>query len=315
MHRDAPRAFPITAVLIGLGALLLLVVGATTYSALALPGCVSCHDDTELVSATAEAPHADVACTSCHVGDAPGDRASFGFRQVFHMTVPLVSGEGRGWESVPDHRCVTCHDDVYDDVTGEGIRIAHLTCAEGSDCTDCHSATAHGAATTWVRTYDMDTCLDCHVSQNLTDCDLCHEGRRPDDRITTGVFSITHGPSWEQTHGMGDAANCTACHTAAACERCHGAGLPHEADFISEHSEIAQLDNAQCESCHEPRFCDDCHGLEMPHTDAFTRGHAEAAVTNEDLCRRCHADPDCTECHVTHVHPGGAIGTLREEGE
>lgn len=290
---------------------IVLALGAGLYAAAALPGCASCHDAPAFVEATAAGAHAATACHDCHVGVAPGDRLAFGFREVFHMVVPLVSGAGKGWETVPDGRCVFCHDiEAGGATTSGGIRIAHASCAVGSACTGCHSATAHGETVAWVRVYDMETCLACHVSEASTQCDLCHEGRLPANRVTSGVFAITHGADWQRTHGMGNSATCTVCHTAANCEKCHGVGLPHGLGFVSEHADYAASAGAQCAGCHETSFCSGCHGLDMPHPQAFIRGHAAEAVANEALCARCHAAPDCTECHETHVHPGGAVGGL-----
>lgn len=286
------------------------------YNAVALPGCVSCHDEGAFGAATRSAAHAGVDCASCHVPDSVTGRFAFGFRQAYHMTVPIVSGRGREWETVPDARCLACHEDVQSaTVSANGVRISHALCATDERCSDCHAATAHGGATTWARTYDMETCLGCHVSQGAAECDLCHDGRLPADRVTTGVFAITHGPQWESTHGMGDSATCIACHTAASCEKCHGVGLPHSVKYVERHAADAARPEARCGSCHETStFCDGCHGLPMPHPAGFTEGHAALAEADQRLCDRCHADPDCTRCHEMHVHPGGAIGTLEDGG-
>lgn len=283
-----------------------------TYVGVALPGCTACHSKGAFATATNAAPHAKVQCASCHVSSTATGRIAFAFEETFHMVLPIVSGKGREWAAVPNARCLSCHTDVESKVvTRGGIRIAHASCDVGSACTDCHSTTAHGTSTTWVRTYDMDTCLRCHVSQASTACDLCHTGdRRPADAVTTGVFAITHGPEWQKTHGMGDAATCVVCHTATTCEKCHGPGLPHEGKFIQTHPTYALAPGAKCEGCHEKRFCDDCHGLAMPHTAAFTAKHATSAAADRALCNRCHDASDCTICHEKHVHPGGAIGNF-----
>jgi hypothetical protein len=310
MQRVSPAARRVILWLIAVIPVSLALAGGV-YSAVALPGCAACHDEAAFVSGTRDSAHAAVDCSDCHVGKALGDRVAFGFREAYHMVLPIVGGQDRDWAQVPDSRCLACHEAIETDVTSaNGLRIAHVYCAASSQCSDCHSTTAHGSATSWVRVYDMETCLACHVSESSTQCDLCHEGRLPSSRVTSGVFAITHGPEWQQTHGMGNASTCTVCHTAATCEKCHGAGLPHARGFVREHAGFAASDAARCDTCHESRFCDDCHGLEMPHPKAFTRSHANAAAQDEALCLRCHADPDCTLCHETHVHPGGAIGTL-----
>jgi len=290
----------------------LLAVGM--YNAVALPGCESCHD-TALIEATQASAHASVDCAECHVSTGKADRLTFGYRQLLHMQLPLVEENGREWSAVPDDRCIRCHDEGLEGlINANGITISHEDCAVDAACTDCHSTTAHGDSMSWVRVYDMETCLECHVAEAATACDLCHEGESAADRITSGVFAVTHGADWRETHGMGNAANCVVCHTAAKCETCHGPGLPHEADFIDTHPAYSVLPTAQCLDCHEKTFCSDCHGLAMPHTNAFTRGHAKDAEADPELCQRCHIQTDCDTCHVKHIHPGGAIGTLEDSG-
>jgi hypothetical protein len=154
----------------------------------------------------------------------------------------------------------------------------------------------------------MNRCLVCHVKNEQIKCDLCHEGRPAASRIKSGSFSITHGPQWRTTHGLGDAATCMVCHTSADCFTCHGPGVPHEAKFIESHSAAATDKAAKCNGCHAQTFCDGCHGLQMPHGPQFTRDHAKTAAKNPALCKRCHAGKDCTGCHDKHVHPGGSVG-------
>ncbi len=289
-----------------------LLVATVSYFSIALPGCASCHDQAAFKSATAASAHANVPCVSCHVSRTVAGRVTYGFREAFHMVLPLWKGTGREWAAVPDERCLACHKKVLEGPsTVSGMRIDHSTCAVGSRCTDCHSATAHRDQISWVRTYDMDTCLECHVSKASTACDLCHvEGRRAADRITSGIFAVTHGADWQKTHGMGNSATCVVCHTAATCEKCHGPGLPHDAKFISTHTTYATAPGAKCDGCHEKSFCDGCHGLQMPHSTEFKRKHATEAAADRALCDRCHSAADCTTCHVKHVHPGGAIGNF-----
>jgi len=293
----------------------LLVVGtgvllAGAYGAASKPGCDSCHDGRAFLSATVTAPHAKVACASCHLDTGAGARLAFGLSHVTAVALP-ADDQGRDRAFVPDTRCVSCHSAVAKRVVASnGIKIAHATCTVDRTCTDCHSSVAHGTATSWVSGYDMETCLACHASKASTDCDACHEGRTRADRVTTGVFATTHGPEWKATHGMGNAATCSVCHTAASCGTCHGPGLPHQPEFLDEHAAVSARPEARCATCHEPAFCGDCHGLDMPHPKRFTRTHAKAAGSDSALCRRCHVSTDCTTCHEKHIHPGGAVGSL-----
>ncbi len=279
------------------------------------PQCAACHSGDAFLAATDAGAHGSLACGECHGSTRPLERAATGYRTLAHALSASLGGARGEFASVPDTRCLACHAAVDEGVvTAQGLRVDHIVCAEGSRCTDCHSPTAHGEATRWVRVYDMDTCLECHLTQASAECDTCHAGRPPAERVTSGVFAITHGPQWEQTHGMGNSATCSACHTAAACERCHGPGLPHDRDFMRVHAALSQTPEARCMDCHETRFCNECHGLDMPHPPAFVQGHAAESEENEALCRRCHVESDCVTCHVTHVHPGGAIGTLPPDG-
>ena len=258
-----PRRRIIWSVVAGI---VIVVLALGVYNAVVLPGCRSCHDRGGFRAATASAPHGNVDCRSCHVPVGTLNRAAFSLRQPFHMLVPRSGGTERDAAAVPDSRCLPCHEDVVDNVVeSNGIRIAHGSCAVGASCTDCHSATAHGRETSWVRAYDMDTCLTCHVANEQTECDLCHEGRRPENRIKSGTFAVTHGSQWQATHGMGDGATCTVCHQPADCVQCHGAGLPHEPGFVQTHAGYAKRSDERCANCHEPSFCDACHGMPMPH--------------------------------------------------
>jgi len=289
-----------------------LVLGAVVYYAIAQPGCVSCHGkNSEFREATAQSSHASVACVACHVGPSGLDRLGFGFRQLFHMVIPVTDGTGREWAAVDDMRCLVCHQQVNTRVvSSNGFRINHKTCASEARCTDCHSTVAHGTLGQWTRDYSMDGCLKCHSSLEPGKCDLCHDNKDREARIQTSVFAVTHGKEWRKTHGMGDSATCSVCHTPDKCFKCHGAGLPHGKDFLGQHSQVAVDPTAKCASCHDPSFCSDCHGLKMPHSKAFVLNHASSAKSDPAVCKRCHAGGDCTECHVRHIHPGGAIGKL-----
>lgn len=284
---------------------LLAILGA----GVVLPQCGLCHGGA-LTGATQSSAHRAVACASCHVGTGAA-RVSFAFQQVGHLAGGIVPAAVSGVAAVSDDRCLTCHATVEKKVTtANGLRINHSSCARGAKCTDCHSNTAHGTATKWPRTYNMDVCLHCHGSDpKLSKCDLCHASRKTSDRLTTGPWAVTHGPDWRKTHGMGDEFTCATCHPKGYCDKCHGPGLPHGPQFLGDHSTVATLPSAKCSSCHKPTFCDTCHGVTMPHPLDFIKTHSATVKTSGSVvCARCHSKVDCTRCHELHVHPGGAIG-------
>ena len=298
-------------VIIGLTSVALLlgvvVSVAISYTAAALSGCQTCHLAGTFAVETEASRHAGVACVDCHVDGSAAGRIAFATRELFHMVIPLVKTLDRSYAAVPSGRCATCHTEVESPgvLGARGLKIQHLTCIGDSACTDCHSATAHGGATRWLRLPQMEDCYRCHgVSNDVVDCDSCHAERRERQRVFDGPFRVTHGPEWRVTHGMGDMRSCSACHDEGKCGVCHGAGVPHGGAFLSRHAEYSTASDAQCTSCHRAQFCESCHAYPMPHDVAFITGHsAIVAADGEAGCLTCHVDADCAECHVSHVHP------------
>lgn len=289
------------------GALALIIVAAISYTAVALPGCESCHSTGEFAVETEASPHAKERCVSCHVDPSVTGRLSFATREIFHMIIPVVKDLDRSYAAVPAERCLSCHTDIR--IPGKqgsrGLFIDHVQCAPATECGECHSITAHGAATTWPRTPRMESCYSCHgVTNKVTSCDACHAPRREEQRVEAGTFRVTHGPEWETTHGMGEMKSCSACHEPEKCAKCHGAGVPHGGNFLDTHAQFSTAPEAQCTSCHLETFCTGCHAYPMPHDEAFTIGHSDIVdADGEDGCLTCHDKLDCTNCHESHVHP------------
>jgi hypothetical protein len=271
--------------------------------------CTSCHSRGAFGTQTEASAHAGVQCEKCHIAPGIVGRAVFTLKDPLHGYLTLSRKANRDAAAVADARCKSCHEEALKGavVEAKGIRVNHATCAVDAACTDCHSSVAHGSATPWIRSYNMDACLECHLTQGSTGCDTCHVGEQDIARVKS-AFTVTHGPNWKTAHAMGDIATCAVCHSSGDCADCHGAGVPHEADFIDAHSTYASESAARCATCHESSFCSDCHGTKMPHPASFTEGHAQSAAADQALCERCHDEADCTECHLKHVHPGGAVG-------
>jgi len=290
----------------------LLLVSALGFAGVGLAGptsCASCHDDGAFRTQTQASPHAAVECTSCHVGPGVLGQAVFALQRPLHRYVPLSPSAARDAAAVSDSRCEACHADALQGVSAAGgIRIKHTTCASALPCTECHSSTAHGSATKWLRSYDMEGCIECHAASKNTRCDLCHDGQPAAARVKSVAFAVTHGPNWQSTHGMGTATTCIVCHAVGDCAECHGTGVPHEAKYVEVHASDAVQGEARCASCHEDEFCTSCHGTVMPHPAGFTQRHMADAKQSE-LCARCHDESDCTGCHLKHVHPGGVTSS------
>jgi hypothetical protein len=291
------------------GAVVLLAI-AVGVTAVALPGCESCHWSGQFKADSIEQAHAKVACVRCHVKGDAGSRLSYAAYEILHMQLRIIPGKGRAGSQVSNSTCLSCHQAVNTRITQvKGLRIQHSKCAKGSMCTDCHSTTAHGASVKWQRTSHMEACLDCHVPNKVREaCTTCHGSEPPADALATGPWYVTHGPEWRTTHGMGDWNTCAACHAPDFCVKCHHIPLPHDVDFVRTHGATALTQRSDCTVCHQESFCKSCHGLEMPHPASFAPTHPDTVhAMGQSACLKCHVSTDCETCHVKHVHPGGVL--------
>lgn len=292
----------------------LLIAGSAAVTSLDST-CVRCHS----VHGTtlARTAHASVSCYGCHL-----DGGVWGFieqksSETFRMYPAslqgaALSGPGR---RVPRSTCIRCHESLPADILEKGgIRIRHDACAAPPEgCDTCHNTIAHAEAVRWPREPVMDQCVACHGQYGATvKCDACHAGKLQQARLTSGPWQVTHGPRWQQTHGMGDLSTCTACHEPSKCVKCHRTEIPHPADFFRTHGRQALNEDARCTQCHATKgWCTSCHGTEMPHKDGFLKTHSKSASSPSDkTCRRCHGEADCKNCHEAHTHPGNTQGTM-----
>lgn len=222
MSTGARRALAVAAVIFTF--VVAASIAAIGSVAVVLPGCERCHLTTEFATAFVDSTHAEIACVDCHVEDTFEGRFAFAVRQVFHMTIPVVPELDRSYAAVSTEICEKCHATMRDPgVAGlKGILINHELCSVGRECTQCHSAVAHGNATPWPRSYDMETCWSCHgLTNSSTECNTCHaDGRTPESVFADG-FEAVHPPGWREAHGMGEIRFCAACHVGATCSSCH----------------------------------------------------------------------------------------------
>lgn len=295
-----------------------------SYTAATLPGCTMCHiakgkaqgssaSETTKV-AMGYTPHKDIACVDCHVRKGFIPQVSFGIRETFSMIIPIINSDSFDSPNSYEPQCRGCHADLTATVENNGIRINHPLCATKDSCIACHKTTAHRTKDGPKGSYTMDGCYSCHDTiKTDKGCTLCHSDKGDRTLQTDSSWSVTHGPNWEKTHGMGNLSTCATCHKPETCEKCHGTGVPHTKTFFMLHGASAQDKNQNCISCHKPKFCKDCHnGFEMPHPVGFLQAHSSIAKNSKDAtCLYCHSSSDCTNCHAAHVHPGGAVGTSK----
>lgn len=295
------------------GLLVALVLGFAA-TVVALPGCSRCHNAADMTSQTQARAHAGIECIRCHAAAGVPHRITYAYNLILGQTLRVAPANGGPITAIPDGTCLSCHAEVLDKtVTADGLSILHSKCTKGRMCTDCHSDTAHGTAVKWVKTENMNQCLECHNADRVrADCDSCHAKKSEQDRIRSGEWAVTHGSNWRKTHGMGSLETCAACHPRDYCARCHGIRLPHDLNFIRSHPSQALAFRKDCAVCHGQPFCDSCHGMPMPHPDGFTPSHSKIVKQEgETKCARCHVQDDCQTCHVRHVHPGGATSAPR----
>lgn len=285
----------------------LALVGPTAFLVVAPVGCESCHASQRQGVLPESSTHAAVDCVACHVGVGLDERMTFAYYQMFGMVVPALSTHDTTISRISDAACVSCHQ-LSEVTQSNGLRVKHKECSEGANCVDCHSDVAHLGQVQWPTTYAMEDCLRCHgVREIARGCDACHVGKIERTLPTSGTFSLTHGPNWRRTHGMGAVSSCGACHAKGFCAKCHGAGVPHAPRFVGTHGPVALSSDADCLGCHAQTFCDGCHVYTMPHPPQFAREHRGLVATEGDeQCHVCHDQTDCSRCHELHVHPGGS---------
>lgn len=296
---------------------LVVAVGVLVAGVGSLPAaCGTCHAMRSYTSTLRSSPHKAVQCYSCHLPSGAWSWPAFKAREVLGMYPAAATGATvtAPAERVPTAACLACHAaELRETVSRGGLRIAHSFCAQGTGCDTCHATVAHGAATRWKRTPEMDACLACHIRRSATlACDGCHASRTQAAWLASAGWRSTHGATWAAEHGKGDLGLCRACHDNAFCTDCHGLTLPHPADFTNVHGGYAQVASARCGDCHDrAAFCDPCHGLAMPHADDYAKTHpATARGVRDARCARCHAQSACGACHKAHTHPTTTKGTL-----
>jgi hypothetical protein len=294
-----------------------------------VPSCAGCHE--VQAEKAIESPHFEqgVGCRSCHEGQGAWSRIAFNERVMYGMVLHVLPAR-QPVRAIQNDSCLSCHgqdagksveaenidreikaEDIDAGIiSSEGLRINHEYCAKDIRCSSCHGGIGHPFSTEWQPRYAMDSCVSCHETQTarqITDCEICHDGRMGKNRSSNSTFAVVHGPDWEQSHGAGDWNTCSPCHRNSMCARCHGDLVPHTGLIVTQHGAVASNSNNKCTTCHRnEQFCNDCHGIQMPHPSGFLKAHSQVTrERGEESCLKCHKRADCDTCHAGHVHPGG----------
>ncbi|HDP70037.1 MAG TPA: hypothetical protein ENN38_04415 [Actinobacteria bacterium] len=272
--------------------------------------CKSCHIMRCEIDSLKNSRHKDVLCLSCH--SKPG---ALGF--IAETLEGMQNGIAYFFKSyeepivatVTNESCLTCHKEIQEGLhINNAIRVSHKEfLSVGYKCADCHNTVAHGDSIAQPNLPHMDKCTGCHNNEDApTTCSICHVKRMKREIRALGPWAITHGPTWERTHGMGNLTTCIICHETEKCAKCH-TEMPHPESWPYVHGEKAKsvTKEDKCAGCHVESFCDDCHRVEMPHPQKFLPEHPDIVKKDGDkICYNCHIKGDCKLCHEKHIHPG-----------
>lgn len=306
-RRRISRRSALTTILIGIVVATVFLLTSTTFND---SGCIACHRP-----ATTSVSHGAMSCAECH--RASGLAGVLGLRlRVVSMLLGAPFGGAPPSVAVDSSRCLRCHSNVLTKtVSRRGVIMSHREPNDaGVACIECHGDGIHGGTRESAGRSEMSACLRCHVvSATSADCDTCHvPGVTRAQRLVGGTFTKTHGPSWQQLHGMGDLNTCSACHTLIRCESCHGVTLPHPDSWLSNHGRASLQAGSRCLRCHSESFCVECHQVDMPHPSGFRARHSTFATGHDDpRCLTCHSAQTCGDCHSQHLHPGLAADKVQ----
>lgn len=300
-----------------LGLLVMVISGPTIFSSNPYV-CGYCHQ--ALSSTWQKSSHAKASCINCH--QELGLVGSTTFKiSLYSMGFSFISGnyDKPVKAEIENTNCLGCHETVEKKaIVAKGIRVSHKEfLSKGYRCTYCHNTVAHSTAVLRKNLPEMDKCSVCHNGERASkDCAQCHtteESKRP-TQDATSVWSITHGPAREKTHGMGDLKTCNVCHGSEFCIRCHQIAMPHPEGFPGVHGKKFLEVGALCDRCHSRSFCEGCHETTMPHYAGFLSEHAKIVrKEGKQFCLRCHLKRDCNECHSKHKHTPIPSLTLPKE--
>jgi nitrate/TMAO reductase-like tetraheme cytochrome c subunit len=297
--------------------------------------CASCHEMKPEVYTWKASTHSEVDCVSCHIEP--------GAKQIAKDKAGLIVKALKKDESenvapirmpkeIPDSACEKCHNVFTREFTVSGdIIIPHDKHKEEDvTCIQCHNGVAHGEIADREMTFktdykkwdselgitamadlnftrpDMDTCIDCHKSRQITiECSACHTtGMVPESHTKEAFKTKTHGKEAEE-----DLDSCNQCHKDMSTKTLKGY------EKASTVTKLLNLDKEQEQNknhlnyAKENTFCQDCHNKRPEsHTSDFMSDHGNLASKNQETCSTCHelrktdnSDGNsvyCASCHM-----------------
>lgn len=291
---------------LGLAAIVIVALGATSSYWFCANGCHKVQDDT--ITAYNHSSHSNVSCMACHM-PVNANPVIFVLHKAealgeLYMTVtndyelPL-NGKSAVALEMKATQCTQCHNLDNRDVTpSKGVIINHKAHAEkGVACTVCHNRIAHkedfeltlkdpktGETNKKHANYmGMNGCFRCHTQdgpkvigasneggETMTapgDCKLCH----PKDFDLKPAYHKSTGffPAGH-AEKAGDVFKEVEVATEEAKE--FKAELKQASHGATEPvgAMIPTMGEVnECKTCHKEQFCTDCHGMEVPHPAEF----------------------------------------------
>jgi len=258
--------------------------------------CASCHEVAPAVAAWQADAHRGVSCYGCHARGGVAGSMQAGAEGMAR----LIGAGDDSADGAPVYqgRCLSCHGEVREGITGGPIAMRHSDVIEaGYACLQCHPQAGHDGLEQEplpVTRSRMSTCLACHDGVRASsECTTCHDGRPSDTSASAPGGSAEAGVT------------CKGCHseeTDRTCVDCHGLELPHPEGFMREHARLSSRDPALCARCHEIASavagCS-CHSETNVHGtyNEWFPVHGAAARSSWPGGCRCHADSFCLKCH------------------
>lgn len=232
-------------------------------------------------------------------------------------------------------------------------------------CDDCHTKAPNAEDLSASLLPTMDACAGCHDVEDDNECSTCHyediyepfseEEEETDEIIFSHKFHVSENETecivchkglnkvdyaFESGTSIPNMATCTSCHNDKSvatieCGVCHTKTdelLPEShklASFENNHAFSASNGNSDCAVCHNNNFCEACHSATVMITEANTAkdfytpyspfkykenakvqqitlvhelnyrySHGIDAKGKEAKCQTCHSlETFCSECH------------------